>query len=98
VKTHFETGFGAFSGRLPTLTKEMIAAIITASHREKLSVLMRANSYEAHQFATQAGVDIVVHCLWNWGDYDNAEKIPPPSPFRFHGAAMPASGAVLGAA
>ena len=78
VKTHFEPGFGPESGRLPTLTKEMAAAIITASHEQDLPVIMHANTYRAHQFAVQAGVDVIAHGLWNWGEYEDAEKIPPP--------------------
>lgn len=78
VKTHFEPGFGPVRGKLPTLTNEMAAEIISASHRENLPVIMHANSYQAHQFATQAGVDIVAHGLWNWGEHDNEEKIPLP--------------------
>jgi len=78
VKTHFEPGFGPFRGKLPTMTKEMATDIIAASHRQNLPVIMHANSYQAHQFATQVGVDVVAHGLWNWGEYDNEEKIPPP--------------------
>ncbi len=78
VKTHFEPGFGPFRGKLPTMTKEMATDIIAASHRQNLPVIMHANSYQAHQFATQAGADIVAHGLWNWGEHDNEEKIPLP--------------------
>jgi len=39
---------------------------------------MHANSYQAHQFATQAGVDIVAHGLWNWSEYEGEKEIPPP--------------------
>jgi imidazolonepropionase-like amidohydrolase len=60
------------------MTKEMAADIIAISHRQNLPVLMHANSYQAHQFAAQAGVDIVAHGLWNWGEYENEEKIPRP--------------------
>jgi len=78
VKTHFEPGFGAMRGKLPTPTKEMLAEIITESHKRNLTVTMHANSFQAHKFATEVGVDVIVHGLWNWSEFDNAQEIPPP--------------------
>jgi len=64
VKTHWETGFGPLSG-LPTPSKAMIAEVIRESRARGLVVTMHANSLAAHRFATQAGVDVIVHGLWN---------------------------------
>ena len=64
VKTFWETGFGPLRG-LPTPTQAMIADVIRASRANGLVVTMHANSLDAHQFATEAGVDVIVHGLWN---------------------------------
>ena len=64
VKSHWETGFGPLSG-LPTPTEEMFAEVIDASRAHGLVVTLHANSLEGHQFATAAGVDVIVHGLWN---------------------------------
>jgi hypothetical protein len=64
VKTFWETGFGPLRG-LPTPTHAMIADVIRASRANGLVVTMHANSLDAHQFATEAGVDVIVHGLWN---------------------------------
>jgi len=79
VKTHWETGFGRLSG-LPTPTREMIADVIQASHANNLAVTMHANSLDAHRFATETGVDVIVHGLWNaprdsQGDLSLSESI-----------------------
>lgn len=64
VKTFWETGFGPLRG-LPTPTQAMIADVIRASRANGLVVTMHANSLDAHQFATETGVDVIVHGLWN---------------------------------
>ena len=64
VKTYWETGFGPLSD-LPVPSHAMIADVIRASRAHDLVVTMHANSLAAHQFATEAGVDVIVHGLWN---------------------------------
>lgn len=64
VKTHWETGFGPLSG-LPTPSQAMIEEVIRESRARDLVVTMHANSLDAHRFATRAGVDVIVHGLWN---------------------------------
>ncbi|HEX5788325.1 MAG TPA: amidohydrolase family protein [Woeseiaceae bacterium] len=67
VKTHWETGFGPLRG-LPTPSEETISAIMdsAASATENgLVVTMHANSLDGHRFAVNAGVDVIVHGLWN---------------------------------
>jgi hypothetical protein len=64
VKTFWESGFGPLRN-LPTPTHDMIAAVIRESRERGLVVTMHANSLDAHRFAGEAGVDVVVHGLWN---------------------------------
>ena len=77
VKTYWETGFGALRG-LPTPTHDMLEEVIQASHANHLTVTMHANSYEAHRFATEVGVDAIAHGLWNWGGLQSDAAVPEP--------------------
>jgi imidazolonepropionase-like amidohydrolase len=72
VKTFWEDGFGP-QKIWPTPSKEQIAAVIDEGHARQLTVTMHANSLEAHRFATEVGVDVIVHGLWNW-DGESAEQ------------------------
>ncbi len=65
TKTHWEDGFGP-QKIWPTPTRELIEAVIEESHRHGMTATLHANSYESHRFATDAGVDVIVHGLWNW--------------------------------
>jgi imidazolonepropionase-like amidohydrolase len=66
VKTFFERGFGGVTD-LPVPKVETIRALVKAAHAAGMPVLMHANSEEAQKFGLDAGVDILAHGLWNWG-------------------------------
>ncbi len=65
TKTHWEDGFGP-QKIWPTPTRELIEAVVEESHGHGMTATLHANSYESHRFATDAGVDVIVHGLWNW--------------------------------
>ncbi|HTD75319.1 MAG TPA: amidohydrolase family protein [Steroidobacteraceae bacterium] len=67
VKTFFEHGFGGVTD-LPVPKLETIRALVKAAHAAGMPVLMHANSEEAQKFGLDAGVDVLAHGLWNWGD------------------------------
>ena len=67
VKIFWETGFGPLRN-LPVPTPAMLAEAVRASRTHGLTVTMHANSLAAHRAATEAGVDVVVHGLWNAPD------------------------------
>jgi len=77
VKTFEERGFGP-AKNLPTPTLAMIRDVVRESHARKLPVLMHANSLSAWRFATQAGVDVIAHGMWNWDQFEQAESLPAP--------------------
>lgn len=64
VKTAFERGFAA-DRNLPVPRLETIRGLVAAAHAAGLPVLMHANSDEAQRFGLDAGVDMLVHGLWN---------------------------------
>ena len=69
VKTYFENGFGGtaeVTWDMPSV--EIIRDVVAAGHEHGVPVLIHANSYASQLFATQAGVDIVAHGMWHWGD------------------------------
>jgi imidazolonepropionase-like amidohydrolase len=77
VKTFFEHGFDT-DRNLPVPSLELIRAVVRAAHAQGLPVLMHANATEAQRFALNAGVDIIAHGLWNWGDESQPDGIPAP--------------------
>ncbi len=76
VKSHFEPGFGAQRGQLPTPTEALMRQVREASHRHRLPLLLHANSLTAHRFAAAIPVDAVVHGLWNWEDARASAGLP----------------------
>jgi imidazolonepropionase-like amidohydrolase len=76
VKTYFEHGFGK-DRNLPVITPAMAAGIRNAATQNGLVMMMHANSFEAQQFAVDAGVDVIAHGMWNWGALDAQPELPP---------------------
>ena len=73
VKTFFDRGPDARSS-LPVPRLETIRALVRAAHAAGLPVLLHASSEEAQAFGLDAGVDVMAHGLWNWGE-DSAPSI-----------------------
>ena len=77
VKTFFERGFGGVTN-LPVPKVETIRELVKAAHAAGMPVLMHANSEEAQKFGLDAGVDILAHGLWNWGqEQSQTSKLTP---------------------
>ena len=76
VKTFVERGFGPDRGKLPTPTVELVREVVAAGHARRLPVLAHANALSAHRVAVDAGVDAVVHGLWNWEVDGAAGQMP----------------------
>lgn len=73
VKTFYETGFGDLRG-LPNPSLTMMHELVEQAHQQGLPVLMHGNSQAAHNFAMEAGIDILAHGMWHWED-PKAQKI-----------------------
>jgi imidazolonepropionase-like amidohydrolase len=63
VKTTYESGFGPVKN-LPVPKLETIRALVRAAHAAGLPVMLHANSADAHRFGLEAGVDVMVHGIW----------------------------------
>ncbi|HVM93555.1 MAG TPA: amidohydrolase family protein [Terriglobales bacterium] len=75
VKTYFERGF-ADDKNLPVMSAEIAARIRQAATRDRLVLMMHANSFEAQKFAVDANVDVIAHGMWNWGQFDRQKELP----------------------
>ena len=69
VKTIYQRGFAK-----PTL--EATQALVAAAHAHNLLVLMHANSKEAQAHAVGAGVDLIVHGMWNGWELASEGGLP----------------------
>jgi imidazolonepropionase-like amidohydrolase len=67
VKTFFDRGPDPRSS-LPVPQLATIRALVRAAHAAGLPVLLHASSAKAQAFGLDAGVDIMAHGLWNWGE------------------------------
>lgn len=77
VKIFIEDGFGA-SSDWPLMSKETLVRMRTATRKHKLLLVAHANALDMQRIALDADVDVLVHGLWNWGEYDGQTDIPAP--------------------
>ena len=76
VKTFIEHGFAA-DKNLPVPDAEILARIRKASTQANLLMMVHANSFESQTSAVDAGCDIIVHGMWNWGSLEESPELPP---------------------
>jgi imidazolonepropionase-like amidohydrolase len=75
VKTFYEHGFGP-SRNLPVPKLETVRALVRAAHAAGLPVFLHANAAEAQAFGLKAGVDVLAHGMWHWGDVPPTTELP----------------------
>jgi imidazolonepropionase-like amidohydrolase len=76
VKTFIERGF-AGDKNLPVIDAASLARIRKASAEARLLMMVHANSFESQTSAVDAGADVIVHGMWNWGSLEGEPQIPP---------------------
>lgn len=76
IKTFYEDGSTAFKG-LKVPSDSLLSSIVLAAHKEKLSVVLHANTLEAYKKGLKAGTDIFAHGLWHWGKNNFLDVTPP---------------------
>src|SRR5262249_7454259 len=50
----------------------------TAAHQHGLLLLVHANALDVQRTAVAENVDIIVHGVWNWNEFDDQQGIPAP--------------------
>jgi imidazolonepropionase-like amidohydrolase len=77
MKIFIEDGFGPKSD-WPLMSKETLARFRTLTRKHNIPLLAHANAIDMQRIAIDAGVDVMIHGLWNWNEYDGQEGIPAP--------------------
>lgn len=52
--------------------------VVAVAHANDMPVILHATTPTGHQFAIDAGIDILAHGMWEWTGHDYAVESPPP--------------------
>jgi imidazolonepropionase-like amidohydrolase len=77
IKIFIEDGFGPASN-WPMMSKETLARIRAETRKRGLLLIAHANALDMQRIALDAGVDVLAHGLWNWGESDGQPDVPAP--------------------
>jgi hypothetical protein len=77
IKLYFEDGYGRAS-QWQLLNKDTLSRIKSSANKMGLTILAHANALDMQQLALEAGVDVIAHGMWNWGEYSRSADIPKP--------------------
>lgn len=68
VKLYYEEALwwpgGAPEFRLPSV--QIVRDVVSAAHQQNIPAVLHATTPKGHQFAIDAGVDILAHGMWEW--------------------------------
>ncbi|MEQ8711362.1 MAG: amidohydrolase family protein [Rhodospirillales bacterium] len=80
VKLYYEEALWMPGGppefALPTV--QIARDVVAAAHANGMPVLLHATTPTGHQFAVDAGIDILAHGMWEWTGQDYSVESPPP--------------------
>ncbi len=80
VKLYYEEALwwpgGAPDFSLPSIS--IVRDVVTAAHAQNMPVVLHATTPNGHKFATETGVDVLAHGMWEWPD--QAFDAPEPTP------------------
>jgi imidazolonepropionase-like amidohydrolase len=74
IKLYFEDGYGNAS-QWPILSPKTLQRIKVSAEKVNLPILAHANALDMQQLALAAGVDVIAHGMWNWGQYSREHNI-----------------------
>jgi imidazolonepropionase-like amidohydrolase len=78
IKLYYEEALwwpgGAPKFRLPSV--EIVRDVVSAAHARNMPVLLHATTPDGQRFALDAGVDVLVHGMWEWPDQKFDAPIP----------------------
>lgn len=75
IKLYFEDGYGN-ANQWATLSTNTLKRIKQAAKKSNLLIVAHANALDMQQLALLAGVDVIAHGMWNWGQYNREQNIP----------------------
>ncbi len=75
IKLYFEDGYGN-ANQWQTLSTKTLKRIKLSAEKSNLLIVAHANALDMQQLALAAGVDVIAHGMWNWGQYNREQNIP----------------------
>lgn len=75
IKIYFEDGYGNAS-QWQTFSTNTLKRIKISAEKSNLLIVAHANALDMQQLALAAGVDVIAHGMWNWGQYNREKDIP----------------------
>ncbi|NOU49118.1 amidohydrolase family protein [Pseudoalteromonas sp. JBTF-M23] len=75
IKLYFEDGYGN-ANQWATLSTNTLKRIKLSAKKSNLLIVAHANALDMQQLALGAGVDVIAHGMWNWGQYNREKNIP----------------------
>lgn len=75
IKLYFEDGYGN-ANQWATLSTNTLKRIKLSAEKSNLLIVAHANALDMQQLALAAGVDVIAHGMWNWGQYNREQNIP----------------------
>jgi imidazolonepropionase-like amidohydrolase len=75
VKVFIENGFGDATD-WPLISDASLQRVRDAAHQRGLLLLAHANALDMQRIAVANDVDVIVHGLWNWDEFDAAPGVP----------------------
>lgn len=79
IKLYYEEALWMPGGPPPFILPSVQIArdVVAAAHANDMPVLLHATTPTGHQFALDAGIDILAHGMWEWTGQDYAVESPP---------------------
>lgn len=75
IKIYFEDGYGDAS-QWPIFSTNTLKRIKLSAEKTDLLIVAHANALDMQQLALAAGVNVIAHGMWNWGQYNREQNIP----------------------
>lgn len=75
IKVFLEDGFGPRTD-WPLMSAATLRRVRTAAHKRGLFVAAHANALDMQRIAVSENVDLIVHGVWNWNEFDGQQGMP----------------------
>jgi imidazolonepropionase-like amidohydrolase len=75
VKVFIEDGFGDATG-WPIMSADTLKRVRAAATKHGLFLAAHANALAMQRMAIAGGVDVIMHGLWNWDEYERQTGLP----------------------